>query len=167
MIVRNDPASGLFNGDFGLCLLTTDNSGRQSLQVWFEAATGEASSADPAPLRSYHPGSLPAHETAFALTVHKSQGSEYHHVAVLLPPDADNALLSRQMLYTALSRARQSLELWGTRASLRRAVTTALARDAQLTRRLLYAPHALNPTRSDENTSALQSLMRVSYAGFC
>src|SRR3546814_3839479 len=40
MIVRNDPASGLFNGDVGLCLLTTDDSGRQSLQVWFEAAAG-------------------------------------------------------------------------------------------------------------------------------
>src|SRR3546814_8060373 len=42
MIVRNDPASGLFNGDVGLCLLTTDDSGRQSLQVWFEAATGRS-----------------------------------------------------------------------------------------------------------------------------
>lgn len=139
MIVRNDPASGLFNGDVGLCLLTTDDSGRESLQVWFEAAAGVGSSADAVPVRSYHPGSLPAHETAFALTVHKSQGSEYQHVAVLLPPDADNPLLSRQMLYTALSRARQSLELWGNRASLRRAVTTALARNAQLTRRLLQS----------------------------
>ena len=56
--------------------------------------------------RSFAPGTLPLHEGGFAITVHKSQGSEYDLAAVLLPPDPQHRILSRQLLYTGLSRAR-------------------------------------------------------------
>lgn len=103
LITRNDYGQRLFNGDIGLCL--ADANGR--LRVWFEAsaANGEASA------RALSPDSLPAHEGAFAITVHKSQGSEYAHAAVLLPPDPAQRILSRQLLYTGISRAKHSVEI--------------------------------------------------------
>jgi exodeoxyribonuclease V alpha subunit len=137
MITRNDPPTGLFNGDVGITLRTRNARGEDSLQVWFEASPGAASAGAALPgLRSFNPASLPASEGAFALTVHKSQGSEYQHVAVLLPPDANNPLLSRQMLYTALSRAKASVELWSAEASLEKAVGTIAARSSRLGERL-------------------------------
>ncbi len=116
LITRNDYRSGLRNGDVGLCL--ADAEGR--LQVWFEPL------GDGSP-RAFAPQGLPPYESALALTVHKSQGSEYERVAVLLPPEAESRILSRQLLYTGLSRARRSLELVGARAS----IEAALARDVQ------------------------------------
>ncbi len=103
LVTRNDYGQRLFNGDIGLCLADAD--GR--LRIWFEAsaANGEASA------RALSPDSLPAHEGAFAITVHKSQGSEYAHAAVLLPPDPTQRILSRQLLYTGLSRAKRSVEI--------------------------------------------------------
>jgi ATP-dependent exoDNAse (exonuclease V) alpha subunit len=98
LITQNDYGQHLFNGDVGLCLADAD--GR--LRVWFEADSGT---------RAFAPESLPAHEGAFAITVHKSQGSEYAHVAVLLPPDPEHRILSRQLLYTGISRARERLDL--------------------------------------------------------
>ena len=73
IVTRNDYAAGLFNGDVGLCLADVDGH----LRVWFEGADGG--------VRSFAPHALPAHETAFAITIHKAQGSEYRHAAVLLP----------------------------------------------------------------------------------
>lgn len=98
LITQNDYGQQLFNGDVGLCL--ADAEGR--LRVWFDADAGA---------RALAPESLPAHEGAFAITVHKSQGSEYAHVAVLLPPDPEHRILSRQLLYTGISRARERLDL--------------------------------------------------------
>lgn len=103
LITRNDSDTGLFNGDVGLCLADAD--GR--LRVWFETGTeGGALPARPLPI-----GALPPFDLAFALTVHKSQGSEYGEVAVLLPPDPEHRLLSRELLYTAASRAKGKLTL--------------------------------------------------------
>ena len=101
LVTRNDPDNGLFNGDIGLCLADTD--GR--LRVWFERSADDTA----APARALPIGALPAFELGFALTVHKSQGSEYGEVAVLLPPDAKHRVLSRELLYTAASRAKRAL----------------------------------------------------------
>jgi exodeoxyribonuclease V alpha subunit len=131
MITRNDYASDLFNGDVGLCLRHCDIDGAERLQVWFEASP----TAD-VRVRGFAPGSLPALQGAFALTVHKSQGSEYGRVAVLLPPDASSPMLSRQMLYTALSRARQSVEIWGSQAATHAALLSPMWRSGQLRQRL-------------------------------
>ncbi len=140
LITRNDAAAGLFNGDVGLCLLGTDGQ----LRVWFEAAAtsgdGAATAGGPRSVRALAPGNLPAHAAGFALTIHKSQGSEYDHVALLLPPDADNRILSRQLLYTGASRARRVLELWATDAALETAIATPVRRAGGLRRRLLAPP---------------------------
>lgn len=130
MITRNDMASGLFNGDVGLCL--RDSAGQ--LLVWFEGASGLEGVSGP---RAFAPDALPSHEGAFAITVHKSQGSEYGHVAVLLPPDVDNAVLSRQLLYTAATRARKSLALWGSEAVLQATLESNNTRSSALPQRLL------------------------------
>jgi len=99
LITRNDSSLGLFNGDVGICLPDPVNG---ELRVWFEAAHDA--------LRSFLPGQLPAHETAWALTIHKSQGSEFNEVYIVLP-EQDNPVLCRELLYTAITRARDSVRL--------------------------------------------------------
>ncbi|MFC0678912.1 exodeoxyribonuclease V subunit alpha [Lysobacter korlensis] len=134
IVTRNDHAVRLFNGDVGLCL--ADAAGR--LQVWFETvdANGDRS------VRGIAPGALPPHEPAFAITIHKSQGSEYAHVAVVLPPDAESRILSRQLLYTGLSRARRTLELWSSDAALEAALARPADRSGGLADRLAAGrPH--------------------------
>ena len=120
LITHNDYETGLFNGDVGLCQV--DAAGE--LRVWFETVLPDGSPG----ARSIAPALLPEHEGAFAITIHKSQGSEYDHVAVLLPPEAGNRILSRQLLYTGTSRARQSLEIWSSPTSLEACVRTAVRR---------------------------------------
>jgi len=131
LITRNDYATRLYNGDVGLCL--ADAGG--TLRVWFETTT-----ADGRPTaRSFAPGTLPAHEGAFAITIHKSQGSEYDEVAVLLPPDPDSRILSRQLLYTGLSRARKAALLWSSEAALDAALARPVRRAGGLADRLAGA----------------------------
>ena len=102
MVTRNAPAQDLFNGDIGLCLPDPATGG--ALRVFFTTASGEA--------RGLSPLTLPAHETAFSMTVHKSQGSEFSRVLLLLPGQR-SAILTRELLYTAVSRARESLKIFG------------------------------------------------------
>lgn len=125
MVTRNDYGSRLFNGDIGLCL----RDGGGELHVWFESADGSGA-------RAFAPGALPAHDPAWAITIHKSQGSEYAHAAVLLPPDPDHRILSQQLLYTALSRAKQSVEIWAPRASVEAALSRPLRRAGGLAAKL-------------------------------
>ena len=99
MITRNAPQLNLYNGDIGL--VWPDAAGL--LKVWFRRADG--SFADFLPQR------LPNHESAFAVTVHKAQGSGFQRV-LLLWPGADNPLLTREMLYTAVTRAAKRIEIW-------------------------------------------------------
>jgi len=137
MITTNDYSSGLYNGDVGVCL--ADREG--TFKVWFEsgAASAEAPEASNSAARravSLAIGSLPAHQGAFAVTIHKSQGSEYGHVGVLLPDDIDSPILSRELLYTGVSRARQSLEIWGRAEVIERALTRRVQRAGLLERRL-------------------------------
>src|SRR5690606_10454785 len=89
IITRNDSAARLYNGDVGLCVLVARDGAEPLLQVAFEGVHEAAAipGAEAARVRLFDSSALPAHEDAFALTVHKSQGSEYDHVAVLLPPE--------------------------------------------------------------------------------
>lgn len=96
MITENAPALGLSNGDIGLVWKQA-----QGVQVFFPRQDGP---------HGMPPALLPAHELAYALTVHKAQGSEFDHVDLLLP-DTDTPLLSRALVYTACTRARTSLSL--------------------------------------------------------
>ncbi|MBH9554293.1 exodeoxyribonuclease V subunit alpha [Inhella gelatinilytica] len=97
MVTRNDPQLGVFNGDIGLTLKTPDGQ----LRVVF---------ADCGRLRSVAASRLADAQTAFALTVHKAQGSEFEHVALVLP-ERDNPVLSRELLYTGITRARKAFTL--------------------------------------------------------
>src|SRR5690606_10631855 len=89
----------LFNGDVGICL--RDDSG--TVMAWFP-------SDDTKNPRPFHPAALPAHDSAFAMTVHKAQGSEFDEVWLVLPA-RPNRVLSRELLYTGLTRARRRLDV--------------------------------------------------------
>ena len=99
MIVQNEPRAGLFNGDVGV--VWRDEDGH--VRAWFRTEEG---------LRSFHPSVLPAHDTVYAMTIHKSQGSEFKSVYLLLPR-SESRLLTRELLYTAVTRARRSIVACG------------------------------------------------------
>jgi len=93
MVTRNDYTLSLFNGDIGVVCSTDDG-----LRVMFEKPDGE---------KIYiHPSRMPEHETAFAMTIHKSQGSEFSEVLVVLP-SVEKKLMTRELLYTAVTRGRK------------------------------------------------------------
>ncbi len=127
IVTRNAPGLGLYNGDVGIAL-----PGPHGLQVWFERSDGDgAATAHPVA-----PRLLPEHSSAWALTVHKSQGSEYDDVVLVLPPDPAHPLLSRQLLYTGITRARRRLQLWASEPALRAAVERRAERGSGLAARL-------------------------------
>ncbi len=99
LVTENSYRHGLFNGDIGVCL--RDAGG--ALVAWF---------ANGSDVRGFHPGTLPAHEGAFAMTVHKAQGSEFDAVWLLLPT-RPNRVLSRELIYTGITRARRELHVAG------------------------------------------------------
>jgi len=105
MVTRNDPQLGLANGDMGLTLPVRLDDGQLGLRVVFPAEAGSARR-----FRWISPTRLPEAETAFALTVHKSQGSEFTDVAMVMP-ERPNPILSRELLYTAITRARRRFVL--------------------------------------------------------
>ena len=99
LVTANDYSLELFNGDIGICL-PDPADGR--IKVWFEQPGG--------PPRSIIPNRLPRCETVWAMTIHKSQGSEFGEVMVLLP-EVENRLLSRQLVYTAVTRAKEYVQV--------------------------------------------------------
>ena len=102
MVTRNDYALELMNGDVGICLPGPDGV----LRVAFPSLGGN--------VRWIVPSRLDAVETVFAMTVHKSQGSEFHHVLLVVPAH-DSPVLTREMVYTGLTRAKENLTLWAPR----------------------------------------------------
>ena len=102
MVTANNYTLGLYNGDVGITL--TDERG--NLRVVFPGSGGT--------FRSYAPARLPAHDSAYATTVHKSQGSEFDEVLLLIP-DAESPVVTRNLLYTAVTRARPALHDLGKR----------------------------------------------------
>ena len=108
MARRNDYALGLMNGDLGMCLpVRVDGDTR--LRVAFPDGQGG--------VRWLVPSRLGAIDTVFAMTVHQSQGSEFEKVLLILP-DVDTALLTRELVYTGVTRARQGLCVWAPAPSL-------------------------------------------------
>lgn len=97
IVTGNNYELGLFNGDIGI--VRKDETGK--LRVYFEDADGN--------LRGIQPAFVTASETVFAMTIHKSQGSEFDQVFVQLPNYADNAILTRELLYTAVTRAKKEV----------------------------------------------------------
>lgn len=125
MITCNDYNLGLFNGDVGLIL--PDPESGDELRAYFPSGTGS--------MRKVLPLRLPEHESAFAMTVHKSQGSEFDRVLLILP-DRDAPLLTRELLYTAITRAKKSVEVMGTDELFLTAVKRRIIRRSGLRERL-------------------------------
>ena len=122
LVTRNDPRTRLSNGDTGVVLRDTD--GRA--QVWFP----ELEDAEGGP-RLVPPARLPPHESFFALTVHRAQGSEYDEVAVA-PGPADSRVATRELLYTAVTRARRRMVVYGAAESVAAAVERPTERSSGL-----------------------------------
>jgi exodeoxyribonuclease V alpha subunit len=129
MVLRNDPLLKLFNGDIGITLPSADGG----LMVFFADADGGH--------RAVPILRLPAHETAFAMTVHKAQGSEFDQLLVLLP-ERRSRVLTRELLYTAVTRSRHRLQLASGTAVLAAAIDTRTRRDSGLLARLREAADA-------------------------
>jgi exodeoxyribonuclease V alpha subunit len=122
MVTGNNYELGLFNGDTGVVM---ESDGAEA--VWFENPEGG--------LHHFSPLRLPPFEAAFAMTVHKSQGSEFDGVLLILP-DHLSDVLSRELLYTAVTRARSYIEIWGAEEILCRAVERRTFRTSGLIERL-------------------------------
>jgi exodeoxyribonuclease V alpha subunit len=121
LITRNDYQLELFNGDVGMI---AEDSGRPGSTVAVFLGP------DGAP-RRLAPSRLPPYETVFAMSVHKSQGSEFDAVAVLLP-DQPSPIVSRELLYTAVTRARERALISASRAVVEHVVTHRLERASGL-----------------------------------
>lgn len=121
MVTRNDYNLKLFNGDIGLTW--PDSEAGAEMRVFFPAADGR--------MRRVLPARVPLHETAFAMTVHKSQGSEFERVLLILPEN-DSPVLTRELLYTGLTRARASVEIWASEKILRSAISRRVERTSGL-----------------------------------
>jgi exodeoxyribonuclease V alpha subunit len=124
LVRENAEDSSLYNGDLGV--LFTD-SGERAPRAYFRSTGGAVS--------TYAVGRLPGHERAFAMSVHKSQGSEVDEVLVILP-DATSPLLTRELLYTAVTRARKRCVIVGTREALKRCVQGKVMRQSGLSETL-------------------------------
>ena len=118
MVTQNDYSLDIFNGDIGITLAEEDG-----FYVYFPARDAQHKRISAARL---------AHsETALALTIHKSQGSEFKQVAVLLPKE-DSAILSRQLLYTGITRAKKQIHLWAIEKLFSKAIEQETQRAAGL-----------------------------------
>jgi len=121
MVTANDPTSGLFNGDVGVVVATPGGS-----RIAFPGADQP----------SLAPTTLEHLETVYAMTIHKSQGSEFDHVVVVLPP-AQSRLATRELLYTAVTRAKRRVTLIGTIESVIAAMNRTSLRMSALRQRLV------------------------------
>ncbi len=135
MVTRNDYSLGLTNGDVGICLRLPDEAGRMRLVVAFMVHPIPGSSGG-ARVRQVLPSRLGEVTTTYAMTVHKSQGSEFEHTALILPAEA-NLLLTRELLYTGITRARRWFSLLGSQTVIAHASRQRTRRYSGLAERLV------------------------------
>lgn len=127
---RNDIKSGLVNGDTSIVVQLG-----ASRRAAFPARASHNEVAEPSEIRLFTPSALNDTEVAFAMTVHKAQGSQYETVVVIVPP-ISSPLLQREMLYTAVTRARRHLVVVATTASIEQAMKTSIQRASGLADRI-------------------------------
>ncbi len=139
LITENDHALRLYNGDVGIIVEDPRRPGTPVAAFW----TVDGG------IRTLSPARLPACETTFATTIHKSQGSQFEEVVVLLPPES-SPVLTRELLYTAVTRARWRATVVGTAAVLRDALGRPVQRASGLQQRLWTLPTSATagPARS-------------------
>lgn len=116
MITRNDYTLNVFNGDTGVVRHDRETG---QLRAFFQGTDQQ--------VRSILPSRLPEHQTVYAMTIHKSQGSEFDHVVIVLP-DYENPILTQELLYTALTRARKRVTIFASESALRLSVTRRVKR---------------------------------------
>jgi exodeoxyribonuclease V alpha subunit len=122
LVTRNDYALQLFNGDVGVVVAEQEDGLSRRRAVF---ATGAGT------IRRLSPARLPPHETVFAMSIHKSQGSEFDEIAVLLA-EPESPLLSRELLYTAVTRARHRVVVHASAAAVASAVRRPIERSSGL-----------------------------------
>ncbi|MCK4710394.1 MAG: exodeoxyribonuclease V subunit alpha, partial [Gammaproteobacteria bacterium] len=125
MMTSNVYQYDIHNGDIGI--IWPDEQGQ--LKIYFEQAQGE--------YRSLSLSQCPQHKSAYAMTVHKSQGSEFNHILLILP-NTETAVATRELLYTGITRAAESVEIWGSEGIIRSSIQQKTLRVAGLMERLQY-----------------------------
>ena len=132
MVTRNDHGLGLYNGDIGICMLDATDGSREGeaarLKVYFELPDGS--------VKSILPSRVPEHETAYAMTIHKSQGSEFDLTLMILPPEF-SPILTRELIYTGITRAKNRLMMFSDTGVLKRGIKVRTERMSGLVSRLV------------------------------
>ena len=128
MVLQNDYRLHLFNGDVGIIL--KERSGDREMRAYFRDDQGK--------LRKIIPGRLPAWETVWAMTVHKSQGSEFDRILLVLS-DRDVPVVTRELVYTGITRARRNVQIWAGKEVLTKAISRRISRQSGLTDALRYS----------------------------
>ncbi len=121
MITENDYQREFYNGDIGIIFSSSQSNG--DLKAHFLTSQGA--------LRRIAPSRLPRHETAFVMTIHKSQGSEFDKVLLLLP-EKDKEILTKELLYTGITRAKKYVEIWGKEEIVLSTVSRSIVRQTGL-----------------------------------
>lgn len=120
MVTQNDYGVGLYNGDIGIAMSDPID---QRLRVYFDMPDGS--------IRGVLPSQLPEHETVYAMTIHKSQGSEFEHTVLALPAEF-SPILTRELIYTGVTRAKKKLDLFATEKVVARGVMIKTQRNSGL-----------------------------------
>jgi exodeoxyribonuclease V alpha subunit len=123
LITANDYTLGLFNGDVGIAMLQEMDS-EKTCHVHFQSGPSGT-------IQRFAPSRLPRHQAVYAMTIHKSQGSEFDEVLLVLP-EKDNPLLTRELLYTGITRARRKLSILASESVIRSAVSRQIERASGL-----------------------------------
>ena len=131
MITENDYRLGLFNGDIGLIWRSGENASNNNhrntehLMAFFELPKTEDGARC---YKTLLPSRLPKYDSVYAMTIHKTQGSEFEHVAMLLPKQSNNLLLSRELLYTGITRAKTQLTIASNKQTWQQGVNSEVNR---------------------------------------
>ncbi|MGZ4960086.1 MAG: exodeoxyribonuclease V subunit alpha [Methylomonas sp.] len=126
MVTANNPGLQLYNGDIGLCMLDGESEGQ--LRVFFLRGDGS--------VKKLLPARLLACETVYAMTIHKSQGSEFERVLIMLP-ERINPVLSKELLYTAITRAKAGVKIVADQPVFMASIAHKVQRDSGLGDKLL------------------------------
>lgn len=124
MVSTNDYSLQLYNGDVGLLLPDKDT---HQLKAWFVTPDGE--------VKAVFPNRLPNHQAVYAMTVHKSQGSEFEHVAFVLPPAKqvkNNQVINKELVYTGITRAKKRFDIYSEDEVLNMAIKQTTQRSSGL-----------------------------------
>ncbi|HTO14184.1 MAG TPA: exodeoxyribonuclease V subunit alpha [Edaphocola sp.] len=117
MVTKNQAQDGIYNGDMGVVLKVVED---ENVFVYFPKGNDDFVKLSPA--------QIIASEPAFAMTIHKSQGSEFNEVFVILPDNKDNLLLTRELLYTAITRAKKKATILGSKDILKKVAANSVQR---------------------------------------